>query len=358
MISDSRIEVLAYDDAEQRQKWRRLIDSFENIDVFYYPEYCKLFELHGDGKPYLFVYMDPYYNLVIYPFLKRSLKGFLIDTNNNLNLFDITSPYGYSGYICNNENLNMEDFLNIFHDYCKENNIISEFIRFNPLLSNVSFSPKKLNFFLERQTVVIDLRKSKEDIWSSFKSNCRRNIKKALKSNVSIVLDDNLKDIDTFYNIYTITMQRLNAVPYYYFSRNWFYALKELLKDNVVIFHAKHEGKIINSALFIYNAKYIHYFLGGSLSEKNEYRGNNLLFYEATLWAKERGLQLFHLGGGYQPNDSLARFKESFSPYILKYHVGGVIHHRYYYDYLVDLMFKNKQIDNNINYFPLYRLSS
>ena len=34
-------------------------NSFENIDIFYFPEYSRLFELHGDGKPIYLSTMNP-----------------------------------------------------------------------------------------------------------------------------------------------------------------------------------------------------------------------------------------------------------------------------------------------------------
>ena len=127
---------------DQREKWRGICNSFEKIDIFYYPEYLRLFELHGDGKPYLFVYYESKDDVVIYPFLKRSLREIHQFHNLPKNLFDITSPYGYGGYLRKNNNINMEQFYVYFCNYCKENNIVSEFIRFNPILNNILYAPK------------------------------------------------------------------------------------------------------------------------------------------------------------------------------------------------------------------------
>ena len=40
----------------KRDKWAEIYRSFDDIDIFYLPEYAKLFELHGDGEPFLFIY--------------------------------------------------------------------------------------------------------------------------------------------------------------------------------------------------------------------------------------------------------------------------------------------------------------
>ena len=71
--------------------------------------------------------------------------------------------------------------------------------------------------------------------------------------------------------------------------------------------------EIITSAIFIFHNTYINYFLTGSLYEMRHLAANNLLLYEVALWAKSNGMKYFHLGGGYHGEDSLYRFKESFS---------------------------------------------
>lgn len=348
-------ELLSYDDPNQRHQWRELCNSFDDIDIFFFPEYARLFELHGDGKPYLFVYHNAE-GMVINPFLKRPLTEIYQYHNKSRNLFDITSPYGYSGYLRSNNKINMDDFYNCFHNYCVNNNIVSEFIRFHPLLNNISYSPKKVGILQERETVVIDLKQDIELIWSYIQPNCRNKIRKARKNNILIYKDDKFNNLDIFYNLYADTMSRLNANNYYFFSKKWFYSFIDLMKDNVVLFHASQDNKIVNSAIFIFTDIYIHYYLSGSLYDMRKLAANNLLLYEVALWAKNKGIKYFHLGGGYQPNDSLFYFKSSFSPYKNKFFTGGVIHQPANYKYLCELRIKIDGIEQNSKFFPLYRV--
>lgn len=356
MTSKPYFELLSYEDPDQRQKWRRICESFENIDIFYCPEYSRLFELHGDGKPYLFVYHSSCEGLVIYPFLKRPLSEIIRYQKINKNLFDITSPYGYNGYLRNNNSIDMEKFHNCFHDFCKKNNIVSEFIRFHPLLNNISYSPKQVEIIQERETIVIDLMQDNDKIWLSVQPSCRNKIRKARKNNIVILIDEKFEDLDVFCKLYTDTMYRLVAHDYYLFSKPWFHLFIDLMQHNTVLFHAYYDNKIINSALFIYNKTYIHYYLSGSLFEARKLAANNLLLYEVALWAKNRGIRYFHLGGGYQPNDSLSHFKSSFSPYKTKFYIGGVIHQPEYYEYLCDIRMQTGEIQQNSKFFPLYRV--
>lgn len=357
MNSPPNIQVLSYDDLRQRRLWRQLCDSFEVIDIFFYPEYCRLFELHGDGKPYLFVYYDAFKGKVIYPFLKRSLHDLVRGKQSGLDIYDITSPYGYTGYLRDQKSVDMNNFYDNFHAYCQQQQIISEFIRFNPLLENASYAPFQVNMLQERETVFMDLKQDEETLWLSLEPTCRNKIRKAHKNNVSIIEDSSFSNLEIFFNLYTDTMKRLNAHSYYFFSKDWFSELIILLQNNVKLFHACYNGNIINSAFFIFNNKFINYFLSGSLHSERNLAANNILLYEVALWAKKMGIEYFHLGGGYKPNDSLSRFKASFSPLRAKYYIGGVIHQSDYYNYLCDLVKPIVKCGQNLPFFPLYRQS-
>jgi len=99
------------DTSENNQKlWRKLVEAMTIKDIYFIPEYTVLFEkTQGDikksfgGKAQLFFYGDNE-NYIIYPFFKRKIKelpfGKLISGEGD-NLFDITSPYGFSGPIAN-----------------------------------------------------------------------------------------------------------------------------------------------------------------------------------------------------------------------------------------------------------------
>jgi len=349
-------ELLSYSNQIERTKWRNICRKFDIIDIWYYPEYLRLFELHGDGEPFLFVYYETNEKMVIYPFMKRPINRIPGFQEVNPDLFDISSPYGYGGYLRNNDLVNMENFSHCFREFCRENNIISEFIRFNPILQNVEYAPKNVDIKQYNQTIVIDLSLTENDIWLKMNQTCRNKVRKAMKNNLYIYFDGNFDYIKIFYNLYIDTMRRLDAYEYYFFKENWFDNLINLLKGKIFLFHAYHNDVIVTSALFIVKAPFIHYFLTGATYEMRHLAATNLLLYEVALWAKKKGLKFFHLGGGYSPDDSLFRFKASFSPWRKDFYIGGVVHHPEYYDYLCNLRFKGKEIQQEMNFFPIYRI--
>jgi lipid II:glycine glycyltransferase (peptidoglycan interpeptide bridge formation enzyme) len=250
----------------------------------------------------------------------------------------------------------MEHFYDCFHNYCKNNNIISEFVRFHPLLENVKYAPQSVDIRQYNQTVIIDLKNDEAEIYGKMNPKCRNKIRKAKKNNVKIEIDSNFNHIDVFIRNYHDTMKRLDAYDYYFFDYSWFYEMINLLRNKVYLFHAYLDNHIIASVLFIEEKPFIHYFLTGALYEKRHLAATNLLLYEVAIWAKKRGLEYFHLGGGCLPDDSLFRFKESFSPYLRDFYIGGTVHHPEYYEYLCQIRFGNSKPNENINYFPLYRI--
>ena len=88
--------------------------------------------------------------------------------------FDWTSPYGYGGPVW--EGNITDQFLYKFKGelmkYCKKNNIITQFFRYNPLLKNNILKgvteDKKIKETVEIKTI------SKEIIYSNMKAECRR----------------------------------------------------------------------------------------------------------------------------------------------------------------------------------------
>jgi len=82
-----------------------------------------------------------------------------------------------------------KEFHKEFHKYCLEKNIVAEFTRFHPVLKNERFSWGYLNINYSRKTVVLDLTRSKEEIWNSSYSSTNRNmIRKAKKNKIGFLI--------------------------------------------------------------------------------------------------------------------------------------------------------------------------
>jgi lipid II:glycine glycyltransferase (peptidoglycan interpeptide bridge formation enzyme) len=313
------------------KEWNEYINKLPKHlrDIYDTREYFKLQEANGDGTAKLFVYEEDN-NIAVYPFLMNEIEGYDLDNT----YYDIETAYGYGGPItsCNEEDFN-RDFEKAFEEFCKENLIVAEFIRFNPLINNHNIFRNNVEVIPNRTTVYVDLNKTIDDIWASEISSKNRNmIRKAEKTGLTVEFEH---DLNTFKDIYEKTMTKVNASGYYYFNDKYYKALDEL---NNVYISVKFNELTIASAIFMQYEDYFHYHLAGSLKEYLKYSPNNLLLWTAIQYAKNNGFKVMHLGGGLSDtlDDNLFKFKKSFGKGTYEFYIGKRIHNKEIYNYLIN----------------------
>jgi len=343
-------------------EWQQLCNAMPNCDIHFYPQYAQIYELYNEGESCCFIAQKSGNDFIIYPFLKRKIN--LLDLYKDLSedFWDIIAPYGYGGYLrTKNCSIEMKDFFSLFQNYCKANNIVSEFVRFNPWLKTEDECNKFLEVSLWNQVVAVNLTKSEQEIWAEFDSKNRNRIRKSRNCGVVIKQDLDFTFIDDFCQLYIQTMVRKDALNYYYFDESFFQNIISMLKGNITLFHAFLDKKIIASLIVIYANDFAHAHLSCANEKYLNIAPYNLLFYEVALWTKKEGFKYFILGGGTtsEADDSLLRFKKRFSKSYFDFYVGKKIHNNELYELLCQTKLryeKKKQIKIvNENFFPLYR---
>ncbi len=344
---------------EEADKWDSIVKSFEKHDVYYLSGYTKAFKIHGDGEPILFYYDDEKIramNVV----MKRDIEK---DRNFRRKIepktyFDITTPYGYGGFIVEGA-INETDMIQLndaFSKYCASNNIISEFVRFHPVLQNAELSKGIYDVIDLGNTITMDLI-SKEQIWNDLSSKNRNVIRKAIKSGVEIFWGRSPKLIDEFIPLYNATMNKDNATDYYYFDMDFYRSVLKDLKYNCLIFYAVFEERVISSSMILFGNDKMHYHLSATDREYQNLAATNLLLYEAACWGCENGYKSFHLGGGLgSKEDSLFKFKKTFNKNSETYFsIGKKIFNQEKYDELSSIRKREGNLDDCATFFPIYR---
>lgn len=368
MIKKWHCKVLTTDDKEE---WRSLVETMPKRDVFFCSEYIIPFErLWGEAARLFFFGNEA--NYIIYPFFLRPINNLPFYRSSPLNgtteYFDIVSPYGYSGplaYVKEKgcQHSLWEEFLTAFHQYCQEMNIVCEFTRLNPFVSNTQHLQALTDGVqFSNQITYLDLTRSEDELWRGFNRGNRSNINKAKRCGVVVEKDNNGIYLQKFYELYLETMRRNQAEDWYDFSLDFFVDSFTSLGNKISLFCASYDKQIVAAASFLHDGEVVHYFLGASDSNYLTLRPNNLLMYRAICWAKRQGFQLFNLGGGYK--DSLARFKAGFSKLSTTFYTYRFIHNRSTYDELCRRhatflrLNANHHQDENLEYFPLYRINN
>ena len=335
---------------EQAQEWDNIVKSFEQYDVYYLSGYAKAFRIHGDGEPLLFYYEDcdcKGINVV----MKRDIskdKNFSGKINSN-QFFDFATPYGYGGWIIIGDNSKR-----LFYEYekwCSENNIVSEFVRFHPVLLNHVYSTQAYDVVPLGETVSIDTT-NKELIWANFNTKNRNVIRKAINNSVQIKHELTEDILNSFISIYNRTMDKDNADSYYYFEKAFYDSIRNDLKDNATVFYAELNGEIIAASIIIFANKRLNYHLSGSLREYQHLAPSNLLLWKAAEWGNEIGCISFHLGGGVgSSEDSLFKFKKAFyRGELCRYYIGKKIFNKDLYHQLESVASVERS-----TFFPTYR---
>lgn len=341
----------------QWERWDSIVKTFNRYDVYYLSGYVRAFQLHGDGEPLLLYYEN---NGVrgINVVMKRDIsldKRFENKISAN-EYFDLATPYGYGGWIFEgDENEGDSDaFAAEYLDWCKENKIVSEFIRFHPVIENCGgISSKFYETVLLGKTVAIEL-DDQEAIWTRFSSKNRSHIRVAAKEGVVVKMDTSKEAFDQFQKIYETTMNRDEADSYYYFDNRFFDSIRNDLEGHYTIFTAYLGDIAIASAIMIYAGKYMNYHLSGQLVEYRRYAGTNMILHEASNWGCSNGFEWLHLGGGLGAKDGpLYDFKKSFykKGEDKVFYIGKKIINKKAYEKLVNM----REEELSEGFFPEYR---
>lgn len=343
----------------ESNKWNEIVKGFNNYDVYYLPDYTKAFQIHGDGEPLLFYYEDgniKAMNVV----LKRDIakdKKFSGKLQEN-SYYDITTPYGYGGFLIEGE-VTQESLKCLDDEYsslCKQEGIISEFVRFHPVLNNSESAEKIYEISNFGKTITLKL-ESQEQVWGDFTPKNRNVIRKAKKSGVEIYWGRDAKLFSNFIDLYNDTMDKDNAKDYYYFKKNFYNSVLHDLKFNSMMFYAIYQEKIIAMSMIMHSNQQMHYHLSASNREYQNLAPTNLLLYEVGCWGSENGYKTFHLGGGLgSSEDNLYKFKKAFnrnSDYTFA--IGKKIFDEEKYNELVKIRSRDDNYNSETLFFPKYR---
>ena len=298
---------------EERKEWNAVVKSFANWDIYYLSEYAYSFMVHGDGEPILIEYKDKETHFC-YAVMKKDISdcaGFCGRLEKN-RYFDLETPYGYGGPLSDDEipDVSQKRFLSAFSEYCLDENIVSQFIRFHPLLGNHMSMSSVIETRYMHDTIYMDT-SVPDVIWANMSRESRNRVRKAISNGITVACVP-ISEYADFYLMYKETMEKDEAADYYLFKEDYFKSLASL-RDNACIFYAMLGGKPISGAIIYYSGRFLHYHLGGTHTEYRQYSPNNLLFYEAACWGAEHGMTKFHLGGGMSPEDNLFKFKMKFN---------------------------------------------
>ncbi len=218
-----------------------------------------------------------------------------------------------------------------------DNNIINEYF-------DSTYDKKIWGSFLTKCDGNID------ELWKSYKSKIRYDVKKSLNQGLSIHIISNIEDIKDSFFIYKES--RLRDSVNFRSKESYFNLLKfTILSENRFAVLIKQNNNLIATAVFIYYGNTMHW---GSLALSNFARKNKInAMHYLNWWAIEKANELnleFFDTVGYNPNKRTQReegiytFKKKLSNINLKYYIISKIKWYYKPFILLARMIKRKII--------------
>lgn len=300
------------------EEWTQVVQQCPHHDFYHLPQYHALAEESGEGKAFLFHYVEGAYSIAL-PLLLRSIDGLPSSRPASAPWQDATSVYGYAGPIASQLDIPepvIQNFQSSLRKHLHDMAVVSVFSRLHPLFPQQALLSGMGECQTLSRTVSIDLTLPAETQRAAFRKSHKEGINKLGRQGVTCVHDCDGVYLDDFIEIYHETMRRVGAAPGYFFPPSYFRKVSDTLGDRLHLFVCLHEGKVVCGAIFVECCGILQYHLGGTANAALRLAPMKLLHDTTRIWANGRDLKFFHLGGGAttQPDDSLLYFKLGFSP--------------------------------------------
>lgn len=292
---------------------QEIINTYPEINFLQLPKYGKMNELIGD-KTIIEDFGGKAHALMIVRNAKRGRYleipcGPLLDWNNkklSKDVFDKITEIG------------------------KREKCI--FVRIRPQLNGSPENLKKLaDLKLEKSpmhlaaehTVMIDLRKTEDELLADMRRQTRYEVRRAEKLNIHVDKSNSLEVFKEFHAVQTETAKRQNFVPP---SLKTLLAEREAFGDDIMIYVAKNEDdKPIAYGMIIRGGKEGDYYEAASTELNHKLPGAYALLWQAMKDLKADGYERFNLWGIAPPNQpnhryaGVTTFKTGFGGEVVEY---------------------------------------
>jgi Acetyltransferase (GNAT) domain len=343
-------------------RWLQILRYIRH-DVYHLPQYILTEAIRTNSKPEAILITKGEKSFCL-PYLLRPYINLFDKSIILKDCYDIGSPIGYAGFLLNDAGKNEPNFLKAAIEQLirtfQARNFCSAFFRLHPILNhniNQILSPEIIQ--ISGETLSIDLNLSSVEIWRKTRAEYRTSINRCKRDDFTAKIVNYKEYIHEFINIYYETMERVEAKTYYYFDSEYFHGLMNL-NEAIHLCIVEKDNKIACAGIFTECCGIIQYHLGATRSQFLKQAPSKLMFDYVRFWAKERGNEVFHLGGGLgAKTNSLYHFKAGFSNQKHSFLTLRLILDENKYYHFVDLRAKILSMEPqnllNSNFFPAYR---
>lgn len=275
--------------------------------------------------------------------------------------YDIEPFLGYSGPVVNTYDFSFVNAaLQAYSNFCREENVIAEIIRFNPLLQNQKlFEQSQLvDVFPAKEIVIANCYQDRVRQLQEYKSSTRRNIKNYAIQNYEFkVSTDSNKNLNKFSEFYYKFMGNIKAKQEWYFAQDFFKRAEQSPYFKLAEVYENHENEICSASLVIEHDLASYYFLGANRIPRLK-GSHEFLLLNISIDTAKKGINKLILGGGNSTakDDPLLVYKKKFAKESQIFYLGKIIHNQEAFTVLCNEALTKKPEIANTNFFLKYRI--
>lgn len=306
------------------REWQHFVEEHPAGNIFHTPEMFQVFARTEGYKPTLWAAVDSNN----YP-LALLLPVQITLMNGPLRKFT-TRAVAYGSVLCHPSPEGKEALATLLQT-CKQESKkqilftelrnLSDLGDLQPVLNKSGFVYEShLNF-------LIDLARSREEIWQSIHSNARRNIGKARKSQVVI---DQVSDPSQIPAAYALLKNTYKHIQVPLAPLSLFQAAFEILYPQGMfkILVSKVQDVAIGILTLLLYKGIVYYWYTGIDREYASYRAGDLLVWHALEWGNQNGFHVLDFGGGGKPDEDYGprQFKAKFGGELVDFGRNTCVH--------------------------------
>lgn len=304
-------------------KWHEYVENHPQTNIFHTPDMFQVFEQTKGYEPELWAVVDT----------QSEVKCLFVPVRNTVldGVFRYlsTRAVAYGSVLSTQESESGSALASLLRSY----NLTKRDILFTELRNQSDHGEiqSTLNqngyIYEDHLNFIFDLTHPLEELWKNIRSNARRNIRKAERSNVMIEEVDNGNNLLAAYQVLKNVYSRIQVpLP----DITMFEAGLELLrpKGMLKVLLAKLGDKPIGTMTLLMHRGTMTYWYTGILREFASYRAGDLLVWHALKIGSQEGYQVFDFGGGGKPSEEygVRDFKAKFGGDLVNYGRNIKIH--------------------------------
>ncbi len=295
-------------DERYYKKYELFVLSFNESLLYYSIKYKKLLEEYLKIDSNYLVVVDKDDNIqAILPLMKKMGKfGVVINS---------LPFYSSNGGILAKSDKALNLLLEYYNELCK--NVAGSTYVMNPLIeekNNINYNI--LDERIGQWTYISNKEEHEKNIMTSFHSKTRNMVRKAIKENITIEVDNSQIGF-----LYETHYENITSMGGKAKERRFFELIEKHFEKgkDYNIYIAKLGEKEIGALLLFYYNETVEYFTPAAIAEYRNFQATSLLVYESMIDASKNGYKWWNWGGTWASQDGVYRFKNRFGAVDKKY---------------------------------------